>query len=223
MRVARALVVGVVAFAYTGAGCSGFSLADECTEAPDTCPRGRVCSCWFGCSCVSGCKSDADCGATQICGSNGAFLHSTNVCFEGCDSNDMCPPHNFCSRHATCLPGCRSDTECSNGLSCQDGECVTPLTPCHEDGDCTAGSACFFLGSLGLSTAESYARARVDAGALYSCAGIRAVCAVSAPAPIGFKPDPCLCAPIAPDSPCAAPSSDGGAGRNVVIDGATRD
>jgi hypothetical protein len=224
MRAGRALVVGVVAFAYAGAGCSGFfAPADECTAAADTCPRGRVCQCFIGCSCVAGCKSDADCGVKQICGSNGDFFLPTNVCFDGCDSNDKCPPHHFCSDQAMCVPGCRDDAECSNGLTCLDGDCVTPLTRCHEDADCAAGSGCFLLGSWGLSTAEGYAADRIDAGTLSSCAGIRAVCAVSAPTPFPFKPDPCVCAPIASDSPCAAPPADGGARRDVVIDGSTRD
>lgn len=61
-----------------------------------------------------------------------------------CTTNDDCKVGTFCNPKKVCADGCRSNTECTNGGTCDTatGTCSTPSSGCTKNEDCAAGQFC---------------------------------------------------------------------------------
>ena len=91
-----------------------------------------------------GCRSNADCDGGLICGSVDGGLAKC----EGCTTNGQCLPQQGCSpTQHVCdyLPGwgnqCVLNGDCTLGLFCMQGLCVSQVTPCTNN-HCPTGLRC---------------------------------------------------------------------------------
>jgi hypothetical protein len=91
--------------------------------------------------CRIGCREDTQCGQGQIC--------STGTCQSGCHEDSQCaigtvcpPPGIFFSAYSvrSCVPGCRSESECSGNEHCICQSCSADQ--CRSEADCPRGSFC---------------------------------------------------------------------------------
>ncbi len=90
------------------------------------------------------CQSNADCDGGLICASIDGGLARC----EGCTTNGQCLPQQTCSatqQVCTYLPGwgnqCVLNSDCTLGLFCVQGLCVTKATPCTNN-NCPSGFRC---------------------------------------------------------------------------------
>ncbi|MEE2756331.1 MAG: hypothetical protein VYA30_06705 [Myxococcota bacterium] len=123
------------------ADCSSNPCGVECVEDSDCgADVTRFCSVADG-RCQDGCRLDepGSCEDGQVCDPN------SHQCIDLlCGSNNDCPDDRYCDLRdgrGLCLPGCRDDDGCDDGLSCNDNLCVRVCDPSDADA-CGEGQFC---------------------------------------------------------------------------------
>lgn len=126
----RSILLFVSALWLSASGCIGPSQL-RCVE-DEECIHGGRCS--ESGVCVE-CVGNDDCEGTDVCLADG-------TCGRECERNEDCPDGVACDNAGsaptfTCLsgPACTTDSNCTLGRSCIDGECVS-LPPCDDDAAC---------------------------------------------------------------------------------------
>lgn len=153
-------------------GKIGDSCSDNPCEAGLHCASDKICRVPLG---TKGCRADADC-EEGVC-VDGECQHSMaeipkppnrkgragDSCRErGCGDGLICSTVT-----KTCIPSCKSDSECGTGQACLNGECVTTrqntVTPCLP-GSSGCGGAGIYLyndGWLPYSSAPEFSATRI--------------------------------------------------------------
>lgn len=139
----------------TDAGPPPSNVGASCATDGDCRGPADLCITELGGYCSLVCGSDADCPSDSVCIDLG-----TPVCLRACDDDptDPCPDGLGCRSGQPgippiCLPGCDTDAECGDGLSCLSGSgpflagtCVDPDAelggPCTSDAECPPSAAC---------------------------------------------------------------------------------
>lgn len=118
------------------------------------------------------CTSDGDCAAGERCDVGTGICEAT-----GCADTAECPTGTICEE-GSCVPGCRSDDECSDVFVCLAGRCTLDPTvcrvcaPCRADTDCGAGYRCFVLDDGDVGSCTTLCESDDDCGGDSVCSGI---------------------------------------------------
>ena len=128
---------------------------DSCRSAAD-CGEGTCIDEWPGGYCTGSCSADADCGTDGTCVQ---VDRTTFICLDNCDPDDgaACREGYGCTTDPffgnVCIPGCRSNDDCPDGLECDpaggdlgEGSCFDPEgevgASCEDASECPAGGVC---------------------------------------------------------------------------------
>jgi len=101
----------------------------KCNQNPDSCPAGMYCT--PESICISGCKTNPDsCLPSQICDPNSRTCKTPT----SCTKNTECPLTQYCLNDF-CANGCTlTSNNCGTNMKCQDGVCVSDMTPSGPSG-----------------------------------------------------------------------------------------
>ncbi len=67
---------------------------------------------------------------------------------DSCESDDECPPGDYCGSDNECHEPCVDDSNCPTDQICEDGQCEEPPPPCVDDEDCEGEDHCVGGGCL---------------------------------------------------------------------------
>lgn len=98
-----------------------------------------------------------------ICGLNSNCNLSTGNCvcvsgYSNCDGNinNGCETQGMCNTPNEPFDECTDDSDCNNGQTCIDNECINPtITNCDIDGDCQSNEYCESGQCVGLICSEN--------------------------------------------------------------------
>ncbi len=65
-----------------------------------------------------------------------------------CESDDECPPGDYCGGDYECHEPCVDDSNCPTDQVCEDGQCEEPPAPCVDNEDCEGDDHCVGGGCL---------------------------------------------------------------------------
>jgi hypothetical protein len=135
----------------------------NCGTCGNICPAGKICT---NGNCVEDTNpqpTDTNLCENVICGLNSNCNLATGNCvcisgYSNCDGNmnNGCETQGSCNTPEEPLNECIDDSDCNNGQTCIDNECITPQTnDCDIDDDCQSNEYCESGQCVGLICSEN--------------------------------------------------------------------